>query len=52
MAIMTKGGLLLPLIFVAAVAVVGVPQLRDQALNLYYRITGGTELVGEGSLGV
>jgi hypothetical protein len=44
----TRGGLLLPLIIVAAVVVVAVPQLRNQALDIYHRLTGGTELVGEG----
>jgi hypothetical protein len=48
MATKTKGGVLLPLIVVAAVAVVAVPQLRNEALDVYHRLTGGTELVGDG----
>lgn len=48
MATKTKGGLLLPVLIVAVVAVVAVPGLRDKALGLFGGLTGGTELVGTG----
>jgi Deoxyribonuclease NucA/NucB len=44
----TKGGLLLPVVIVAVLAVAVVPQLRDKALSMIGGLTGGTSLVGEG----
>jgi hypothetical protein len=48
MATRTRGELL-PFVIVVVVAVVAVPQLRNQVLSLFGGATGGTELVGTGA---
>ncbi len=43
-----KSGLVLPVVIVAVVAAVALPEVRDRALDLFNGFTGGTELVGDG----